>query len=79
MVHDFLHLGVVHIDDFLAQSELKIKHCRGVVLTQLFRQIENRVDKRYQLVLRKLVDGVAHHAVHIPYQALALTLHAWNM
>ena len=29
--------------------------------------------------MRHLVDSVAHHTVHVPYQALALTFHARKM
>ena len=79
MVHYLLHLGGVDVDDFLTQCELEIKHRRGVVFAQFLCEVENSVDEWYQLVLRQLVDGVAHHAVHVPYQTLALALHARKM
>ena len=79
MVHYLLHLSGVDVDDFLTQCELEIKHRRGVVFAQFLSEVENSVDEWYQLVLRQLVDGVAHHAVHVPYQTLALALHARKM
>ena len=75
VVDDFFLLGLVDIDDFQAQGLLEIQHGRHVVLTQFFGQVEDGVDERDEIVLWHLVDGIAHHAVHVPDEAFALILH----
>ena len=76
VVDNLLHLGLVDINDLEAQCELEVEHGRHIVGTQFLGEVEDGVDEGYQLILRHLIDGVAHHTVHIPDKALALVLHA---
>ena len=76
VVDDLLLFRLVHIDDLEAEGELEVKHGRHIVLAQFPGEVEDGVDEGDQLLLGHLIDGVAHHAVHVPDQAFPLVLHA---
>ena len=71
--------GLVDIDDFQAQGQLEVEHGRHVILAQFLGQVEDGIDERLYLVLFHLVDSVAEHPIHVPDEAFALALHAWEV